>query len=556
MSYVEVTESGRLCQRVPLAGRRLMIGRGSAADITIPGQSVSREHAALVRGPFGHWWINDLGSRNGTLLNGEPVTRGVVRPGEVIHIAGFDLVVRDDAVGPAWEGSTDVTMAGATLDGGEGFQTLRDLEAPKVSATHMRAINAFAAELMRERDPDQRRRLLCGLWTTGSFPVRYAAVVRLPADVSAGPPQVLVEQADPGAAGDRPPLSETLLRAAGNTDTSILAGQVPTAVDDDAAVLDADSPSICDLASERQQCAIACVLHHADRHVDLVYAALPESCGTGEWLAILDMAAMQFRQCEQMWTARLHQEAHLRLERDLEAARGVQQQLVPTAVDAEGLDIAIAYEPCHWVAGDYVDIIPSPDGRTLLAMADVCGKGMQAALIAASIHSVIHATFRQHGHLDATMTALNQYLCRFFLYKITTMIAILIDPRSGRYECVNAGHPTPILRDTAGGSIEAPEADTHALGIDPDITFQPQTHVLPPDHVMMLYTDGAFELTDPQGEMLWLERLDAFAADAIEAGAGTAETVVRHLADRLDRFQGGGLATDDRTLMAVKRAGR
>lgn len=549
MSYVEVSEGGRLRHRVALTGRRLLIGRGEAADIPIPGQSVSREHAALVRGPFGHWWINDLGSRNGTLLNGEPVTRSIVRLGEVIHIAGVDLVLHADVIPAPPQNRPQSSTADTEVP--EDFKSLLDIQAPTVSANHVRAIHAFAAALMQTRDPKQRRESLCALLIQEMFPARFAAVVRTDATGDSEALEILVAQRRPDAAADPGPISRTLIHAARDREVTLLAGSVTDGGSAGAQRIDADSPSLFAFGEGQGRCAVACVVHRTDQGVELVYAALPASCGTGEWLAILDMTAMQYRHCEQMWTSRLHQEDHLRIERDLEAARGVQHQIVPTDISAEGLDIAIGFEPCHWVAGDYVDVIPSPDGRTLLAMADVCGKGMQAALVASSLHSIIHATFRRHGELDATMASLNHYLCRFFLCKPVTMIGLLIDAKTGNYDCVNAGHPAPIVLDAAGHRLDGPDADTYALGIDPDLTFTCRQSRLPRDHFMTFFTDGAFELTDPRGDILWLDRLAAFVATAAESD-GSASTVVERLAGSLDNFQGGGLATDDRTLMTVR----
>src|SRR6185369_11461397 len=126
---------------------------------------------------------------------------------------------------------------------------------------------------------------------------------------------------------------------------------------------------------------VACLLR-APRpdsdELDALYVTLPPECGSVEWLSLIQLATEVYAQSELAWTARKHAEANFAIERELETARQIQQGLVPKKLDFARLDVTVGFEPCKWVGGDYVDAMLMPDGRILLAVADVCGKGLQA----------------------------------------------------------------------------------------------------------------------------------------------------------------------------------
>ena len=92
-------------------------------------------------------------------------------------------------------------------------------------------------------------------------------------------------------------------------------------------------------------------------------------------------------------------------------ANTIQKRLVPRGVVVPGLDFAIGFTPCRWVGGDYVDLIRGPNGQVLLTIADVCGKGLPAALVASSLHMLTHTAMRTSTPLPAIMQNLNIYLC-------------------------------------------------------------------------------------------------------------------------------------------------
>ncbi len=152
------------------------------------------------------------------------------------------------------------------------------------------------------------------------------------------------------------------------------------------------------------------------------------------------------------------------LEKELDRAREMQRRLIPVSPSIPGLDLAIGFEPCRWVGGDYADVVALPDGRAFLTIADVCGKGPQAALVAAGVHGRVHAGLDAGADLAAVMHGVNRYLHGFLPGdSFVTMVAAALDPATGDMEIVNAGHPAPVILDAAGAAREL------AAGLNPPI---------------------------------------------------------------------------------------
>src|SRR5207237_776453 len=111
-----------------------------------------------------------------------------------------------------------------------------------------------------------------------------------------------------------------------------------------------------------------------------------------------------------------------------------------------GLDVAIGFVPCQAVGGDYVDALRMGDGRVLLAVADVCGKGMAAALVASSVYTLVHSGVQARMAFRPLMEHVNRYLCDTLTAgSFVTMFAAAIDPQTGEMEYANAGHPPALV---------------------------------------------------------------------------------------------------------------
>jgi serine phosphatase RsbU (regulator of sigma subunit) len=298
--------------------------------------------------------------------------------------------------------------------------------------------------------------------------------------------------------------------------------------------------------------AVAVPLRHDSNRFDVLYVTLPPEYGNGEWLALTALAAKQYQQAEDAWAARKQAEAHAAFELELHRAQQIQMRLVPQAAAVEGLDLAIGFVPCRWVGGDYVDVVPMKDGRILLAVADVCGKGLPAALISSSLHTMVHTALDAGMGLAKLMASLNRYLCRTLSSEsFVTMVAVAVDPRTGEFECVNAGHPPALLLTPGREPVELQSAANMPLSCDTEDP-QGESGRIESGQLLCLYTDGLTELCDPTGAMLGINGLSAHLK-TIFSPSPRAPEVADALTRELDTIQGQRIPDDDRTFLLAKR---
>ena len=308
--------------------------------------------------------------------------------------------------------------------------------------------------------------------------------------------------------------------------------------------------------------AIAVPLREGPADLDVLYVTLPPDCGNGEWLALTTLAAKQFQQAEDVWRSRREAEAHAAVraavEAELERAHQIQMRLVPHSPRVTGLDLAIGFLPCRWVAGDYVDVAPMKDGRTLLVVADVCGKGLSAALIASSLHTMVHAGLEAGLDLKGLICSINRYLAGTLadessvLKVYVTMVAVALDPATGDFECVNAGHPPALLFTPGGGHRELQSAVNWPLSCE-ETDPVAQRGLMERGELLLLYTDGLTELPDRDGQLLGpdglLRRMEAIYATPLSAAQDAADA----LTHQLNALQGQRMPEDDRTFLLAKR---
>jgi serine phosphatase RsbU (regulator of sigma subunit) len=302
------------------------------------------------------------------------------------------------------------------------------------------------------------------------------------------------------------------------------------------------------------QTAIACPLRSDGDFLDVLYLTLPPNYATDEWLALVSLAVEAYDQADTVWVARRHAEAHAAIERELETARRIQQGLVPREPRLPGIEVAIGFDPCKWVGGDYVDAVPMPDGRVLFAVADVCGKGLQAALVTFSLHTMVRATIDAGLGLREMMERLNRHLCGYLPDdSFATMVCVAVDPRTGTLECINAGHPPGFIVAPDGTVRTLQVSKNAALGVDVT-TMTPDSDVLAAGELMLLYTDGMTELRNDQDQMLGEEQLALHVAGVYGAAPeSSVASVARDLAAMVEHFRGNLVMEDDRAFLIARR---
>jgi phosphoserine phosphatase RsbU/P len=246
-----------------------------------------------------------------------------------------------------------------------------------------------------------------------------------------------------------------------------------------------------------------------------------------------------------------------RQDRELEIAREVQQRLFPQCTPAiQGLSLAGACRPAQGVGGDYYDMIELEDGRLGLAIGDVSGKGISAALLMASLRACLR-TMTLVGSMD--LAALMQKMNRLVyessaVNRYATFFFAVYNPLTRKLQYVNAGHNPPfVLRQGTGGASEPIylEAGGPVIGLLPNISYEEQSLTLETGDVLFAYTDGISEAMTESDEE-WGEERMRLAADA--ALGHSAEDIVRAVFTEADQFTGAAPQHDDMTLLVLKVA--
>jgi serine phosphatase RsbU (regulator of sigma subunit) len=257
---------------------------------------------------------------------------------------------------------------------------------------------------------------------------------------------------------------------------------------------------------------------------------------------------------------------HARVEHELALAAQVQRRLLPDMPPATlGLEIAAWCEPAREVGGDCYDFLALDDGTFVLAMADVSGKGISAALLT----SVVQAAFRAQSMASALhrqspsemMTAMNRLLCASLSpEKFVTCFVGQLDVQRNRFTYVNAGHGPPLLfrsnrkgngaHETSGAPLQL-TAGGPVLGVFAGASYDQAEVELCPGDVLLAFTDGLTEALDLGGEELGEERVTVAVTASLDQNAEQISAVVR---SRVHAWTTGVEQYDDITVMVVKKS--
>ncbi len=248
------------------------------------------------------------------------------------------------------------------------------------------------------------------------------------------------------------------------------------------------------------------------------------------------------------------------MKRDLEIAREIQSWLVPAkSPGVIGANLAFNTRPQNSVAGDYYDAFyPLDDaaqgGKLFLAIADVAGKSIPAALLMATFQASLHTIARQGVPLQELVLRLNRYACAHSLdgMRFTTAVLGEYDPVSNRLSYVNAGHNAPVIRRrnaTVNSGIERLDVGGMPFGISLQAKYETGVVDLAPEDALILFTDGVVEAFNQKGE----EFTDARWIAAIRNLPGwDAQRSLQFLMQRVDEFVGATRQSDDITCLVLR----
>lgn len=551
MAHLIVNHATGTSDTVPLARLRTTIGRSARSDVCIPDAFASRLHAE-VRQEGDSFWLQDLGSANGTRYNGVPVTMPLpLYSGGEIQIGETRIVFDDDGRAPKHTGSTLIADNTDALDpsktialSGRKNPTAEILDSTLSSRTSLLGlISKVGVALLSSSGLDETLNQVASL-VFDAVPAERVVIMLRDEKSKDGMEIKVARVRGQDTTIEEVRISRTIMNEVIENGNSVLTSDAQ------------QDPRFASQTIVLQgiRSVLAVPLCVDERHVfGLIYADSPtyETTFAGEHLDILttlaSVASIRVENAS-LLDERINRE---RMERELELAMEIQQRFQPSGPpDVEGYEFQGISFSCYEIGGDYYDFIPRLDGKMLIALGDVSGKGTAAALLMSSLHAAIHGQVAAKSTLEATITSVNQYLSdntpgnRF-----VTLFATELEPDTGALRYINAGHNPPLI-GRADGSIEQLSSGGFPLGIMPEAEFEVGSTRLNPGDVLVIYSDGVSEANNLAEEEFGLDRLSDVLKQNITA---TASGIRDKVESALSEFTGTAPANDDITLVIVKK---
>src|ERR1035441_10190864 len=242
-----------------------------------------------------------------------------------------------------------------------------------------------------------------------------------------------------------------------------------------------------------------------------------------------------------------------RVQQDLDAARAIQRSLLPqNPPSIPGYSLAFRSATCYEVGGDYLDIVAQPDGRLLMVVADVAGKGLASAIVSMSFRSAFRAMAAGGPPLDELATRMNQHHWaegEEAQRRYVTAIFLRLHPEAGEIEVVNAGH-NPGFLVQPGAAPRQFEAAGTPLGLLPGMGYTSERCGFTPGTRLLFYTDGLTEVFNGDEEFGSERLLAVFSGCPSSKADGILDAVWASI----EEFAEGGPQGDDMTALALCRA--
>jgi sigma-B regulation protein RsbU (phosphoserine phosphatase) len=242
----------------------------------------------------------------------------------------------------------------------------------------------------------------------------------------------------------------------------------------------------------------------------------------------------------------------LSLKGELEVAREIQLAMLPSGTYAVGdIEISGVTRPANTVGGDFYDVLPLPDGRVILTVGDVAGKGSPAALLMALLLAVLRTLVDERLEASALVERLNVQICRHSpASRFITLFYAVYSPATGILTYVNAGQNPPLIR-RADGFYERLPATGVALGMFERSRFAAVDTRLAPGDMLVLYSDGITEAEDPSGQPLEEAGLQVVLDGAL---ADPPAAIGRRVLAAVEAHAKQSRFADDLTILILKRS--
>jgi serine phosphatase RsbU (regulator of sigma subunit) len=543
-----LTQDGK-SRMIPFEGDRICLGRSTTETLSYPNDTgLSRRHTLFERDGE-NWTVEDLRSKNGTMLNDKPlVAKTTLKSGDRI-VAGHLILICDGVPPPDTTSSVVVfTDADPTADDEPSSTTV---------ITNLEAVLRAGA-----KDKGQ---------SSGFAAAHVAALVRAGNELTGDRPlpelfRFILDLAIDAVKGDRGILltlenGDLVLQANRGEDFRISSAVRNRVIDSGASVL------VCDTAKDRPWgernsifeqnigSLMAVPLQTGKDIIGIVYIDSPaiRRQFTKDDLNLLtvvaNVAAVRIEHTRFVESERARQIE----DRDRDQAAEIQKRYLPaTAPEIKGLDLAGHNAPCRTVGGDYFDFFPYEGSRVGMVLGDVAGKGIPASLLMMGLEARVQALVEKPDNLGAVMTRLNYLTCaKCPPGRFITVFFCLLSGETGELTFCNAGHNPPLLV-RENGDHEKLEGGGLVIGIAPSAEYQEYRSSLGVGDTLVIYSDGVTEAADASDEEFETDRL----AEAVRRSRHLpAAEIVETIKQAVATHTAGAPQYDDITIIVARRVG-
>ncbi len=586
MAVLSVVRGAKPGAIIPLDAERTLLGRHPNCHIVFDNAAISRHHAQILES-HGSYYIEDLRSRNGTYLNGQ-LLDGRIQLAEGDQIRMSDVVL-------TFQGSSSTLMSDPSSEPSTTLEVMDQESRGEQQTQEMSLSNEEESRIFLIQDqyeepsftPQVVGKLDSGTSADSRSEIKPEVKLRAVLDISralggelriekllpsllsklfesfpkADQGFILLKEPESGRLrvmatksrmatkkGEAVAVSMTVVREAMETGKALLSANIQ----DDSRF--SKSTSLTRMRIRSMMCVP--LLDHSGHSLGVIQIVTrrPDFEFGKDDLDMLDAVAAQAALAIE--NAKMHEELleQREYERDLEFATQVQLGFLPKSKPkVEGYAFADYYEAALRVGGDYFDYVSLPQGRIALAIGDVAGKGMPAALLMARLYSSTRFQLLTNDSVAEAVTGLNAELSSSGLgHRFITFLVMVLDPAKHQLTLVNAGHPAPLLfhKDEEVVTL-AKETSSLPLGIIPEQVYQETTLSIRPGDSVVAFTDGVTEAMSENRDIYGRRRLAEYLAGMAEHPI---DEVIKGLIADVERFTGEGPARDDTCAIGFSRA--
>ncbi len=505
------------------------LGRSPSRDLCLTHSQVSREHAVIERDGDG-LYIRDAGSRHGTRLNGEPVTRSLLRPGDRIELGSPSTTLRflNGAESPS------AILRAST----PGTRALLERVSSQSHGSDLEKLSLFLEAAQRFNGTQLLSEVLN---TMIEYALRLTCAERgfvfLGDDY--GSLQLRCGRGSDGSSlTDDSKISRSILRDAAFSGLDYILGDATgegAAIGRDS-IIAHDLRSVIAIPLRRRSTGTLLGLLYLDSRLN----SCNLSSVSREILRAIATEAATLVENARMLEA---EQAAALMRKEMEIAASIQQRIISSDLPfVPGFHLRARTVPCTEVGGDFYDVLRTPEGCVAI-IADVSGKGMSAALLASIVQGMMYAQVESGAALVDAVSAVNSFLCaRVSGAKYVTMV-VLLARQDGSLELVNGGHVSPLLV-MPDGTVERIEDGDMPVGMLPRTSFHAVRRMLPAGGRVVLLSDGITESEN--------DAADQFMSSSFEQylmGENPIDTTFA----ALESFCAGRPQADDCTMLTIDR---